>query len=251
MREQNKKVEITFFNNLARQQHYETTSKAFYNYLIAFLKKNRIRLQGLMLEAGCGSGVFAKRLMQESPNLKTIGVDIADQMVRRANDKTKNYRAIHGDLEVKSLFHPSMFDIVLCPYILHHFPRMDKVISNFNTWLRPGGVVIIFEPNGTEIINKLSRFVRWIVELVMGQNYIIKKSLATPNETISSLGEYKATFAKNGFRFVSFAGYHFNPIEKSQLVVGRIKDSLQHGLQRLFPGSRYFSSDLVVIFRKN
>jgi len=95
------------------------------------------------LDFGCGSGRstrFLRRL-----GFRTIGIDIAEEMVRRAReiDPEGDYRIIEeGDF---SQFTPSSFDLILSAFPFDNIPTMEKKVMNLRglgELLRVGGRLI-------------------------------------------------------------------------------------------------------------
>jgi len=250
IKQQNKQYEIEFFDTAAESGHYEISSDRLYTSLINLINENELKLSGKMLEAGCACGVFGKYFLKHYPKLSVIGVDISKKMVARANDKTKKYKAIVGDLEDKKIFKKHSFDVILCPFVLHHFPSLEKVFKNFTYWLKPKGIIIISEPNGQQIIGRISKFLRKIVEKTLGEEIIIKHRMATPNETNHTLGEYQRYLKMNDFDVIASQHGFFKPSNITRINIGIFKLFLAILLAKLMPNSLYSSAVITVIGQK-
>lgn len=154
--------------------------------------------KGRILEAGCGMGHFGKKLV--SKGYTCIGVDLSSQVVKRLTENTKNlngYTVLKGDLEDIGLFESGTFDLILAPTVLHHFPNLtsSKIISNFFYWLSDNGICVIYEPNGTNIINKISGFLGEVT------SKFYKYEAKTPNEKNHSFFDYSKVFSREGFLY--------------------------------------------------
>ena len=141
---QNKNYEIEFFSSIAKKSfEYDETTPEYQSYLKEVFTKVLPNATDLkVLEAGCGSGTFGKKILELYPTLQVTGVDITPEMVELANTRRnnlKNYNAIVGDLENKDLFDSEIFDFIICPFILHHFPTVNTVLGNLTNWLKPNG----------------------------------------------------------------------------------------------------------------
>ncbi len=217
---QDKQAEIEFFDVIAEKE-YDVVPEEIYSMILSRISLTTER--GYILDAGCGTGAFGKRLARLG--YQVIGVDISQNMVRQANTREKfdGFHAIAGDMENPGLFEKNTFDIILCGMVLHHFPNLDSsnLISNFRKWLRPQGTVVVFEPNGSNPLNKTSR--------LLGQIYLKfnpHSKHVSINESIHySHAQYKKHFDSQGFRLVSSSSLTFhaklsstNPIDVPHLI---------------------------------
>ncbi len=154
----------------------------------------------IILEAGCGPGDWGRLLALR--NARVIGVDLADEIItynKKLNADLPTYECLTGDLENTALFSENCFDAVTCFNVLHHFPDPEAVIRNLTVWLRDGGVLYAVEPNGGNIVNRMSKIIRKIIAPFMGK-FIQKKGLATVNEVKDhSMTDYRKLFGKHGF----------------------------------------------------
>ncbi len=247
MQHQNKDYEIEFFN-VVNKNSYELTDKKYYEYLYNFVSKNRVNLRGKMLEAGCGTGVFGKYLLNKFPELQVTGLEIAPNMVKLANDKTKNYHAISGDLDNKDQFNKEQFDFILCPFVLHHFPDLEKVTSNLDFWLKEKGTIIIMEPNGSNIINKFSQMNRKMLEKIVGNDFLIKRNLVTPNETSHEICDYKKVL--NSYNIISINSDFLPIVSKNKISSIYSLKNIVYKFQKRFSKSLSSGSFVVIIAQK-
>lgn len=248
---QKKRFEIELFDKVAKNWSKSGEDPTFY-YILNLLEKNGIQLQGRMLEAGCGKGVLGKQLLLKFPKLWIVGIDIAPKMVRLANDGTGRFRAIKGDLEDMNRFRKDEFDIIFCVFVLHHFPKLDMVMENFEKWLKPGGKIIILEPNGANIIESMSQRVRKFVELIMGEEFVVRRSYATPNETNHKFEYYARLLKQHRFKVDIVETTHIN-IKLSLrdlLTLGGAKMLLDDLINEFSPKSKYTDTLLGIVARK-
>ncbi len=251
MKSQLKEYEVKMFNKIAEEEeNYDTFTEGSYELIFNFLTSKNIKLNGKILEAGCGTGTFGKRFLSKFENINFVGVDISSIMVEKANDGTENYIALEGDLENKELFSNMEFDNIVCPFILHHFPDISIVVKNFAFWIRKNGFVIIIEPNGDNPIDKLGKLIRKIFEFFLGKQYIIKKGWATPNETDHTLGKYKKIFSTNDFEMVFKESLLLIPRNEPSLL-GKVKYFLCLILRKIFPKATFSGNAIIALFRKN
>jgi len=106
--------------------------------------------KGRVLDVGCGDGAIAEAL----DGGFVIGCDIS----RRCAQLTagKGIPALVCDALKTFPFRDGSFDTVYCVDVLHHLEqKWDDVISHLDRVLRPGGALIIVEPDAH------NPFVRW------------------------------------------------------------------------------------------
>lgn len=100
-----------------------------------------------LVELGCGPGwmtIFAAR-----HGVDAVGYDIAPEMIEIARRRTEEEKVDAqfevGDMEDLDLGH--RFDTCLLYDALHHTPRADLVLGAAQRALRPGGHLLLAEPN--------------------------------------------------------------------------------------------------------
>jgi 2-polyprenyl-3-methyl-5-hydroxy-6-metoxy-1,4-benzoquinol methylase len=189
---QNKEFEIDLFDSVVDGIDSECSEDLYdqvqhYLSMYGFCLKNK-----LVLEAGCGTGKFSNSLLKDSrfnsnANTRIIGIDISQGMVDAFNSNSNSRaRAYKGDLEDNLIFSKDTFDCVICPCVLHHFPDPSMAMINLCNMLKPSGMIIIIEPNGSNPVLRFSRLLRLLIP-----NWIIMKyKLASPNETEHSINKY-------------------------------------------------------------
>lgn len=216
-KKQDKQRELDMFD-VKRNDAFDLQPPAFHLLLKARLNQCLPHLfsgSHEVLEAGCGTGAFGRffiKALDGRAVWKIMGVDIAPAMIEwNKKHPLENYDSTAGDLEDATLFKPGTFDLVLCPMVLHHFPDAGQAIGNLAAWLKPGGYIYLIEPNGSSPVNRLSKFVRHIIERVKGLEYA--KRFATVNETDHTVRSYQKWLAQNQCEIVHEETY-LPPTEK-------------------------------------
>lgn len=90
-----------------------------------------------ILDAACGTGRYARILLQRGANV--IGVDFSDQMLAIAREKNPSIRFINADLQKPLDFESGVFDKILCAQALKHLPDLEPVFKEFARVLKTGG----------------------------------------------------------------------------------------------------------------
>lgn len=256
LRKQNKDYESGFFDEVAKSGHYESNSESLYSLLFQIIRKHSLSLNGRALECGCGTGAFGRRFLQQFGELEGItGVDISRKMVEVCQSQNiPRYQAVIGDLEDPSLFFANQFSMVICPFILHHFPTIDFVIQNISRWLNEGGLLVLVEPNGSSPVNRMSKTARWLVEKIMGPKWIMEKGLATPNETDHRVSAYKRHLHTNGFDILTLKTFTIAHRTEDRWTWAGMISSARQALtwlsDRIFAGTSCSGSTLIIIARK-
>jgi SAM-dependent methyltransferase len=91
-----------------------------------------------VLEAGCGEGELAARLVAE------LGVDLVaiDQSARMVDlARAKGIEAHVGDVQELE-FDDASFDVVVAAWVLFHVPALDLALGELARVLRPGGRLV-------------------------------------------------------------------------------------------------------------
>lgn len=185
MKTQVKEYEKAMFDELVRKGNF-TICQGQVDFILEGLVKSHTVLKGQMLDVGCGVTGFGFKLAETFKDLKVTGIDISLETVRQEQDRN----VLFADAEERNNFKQGTFDAVLSMCFLHHFPDITPVMQNIDYWLKPGGILIIMEPNARNLIKQASRICRKIFEFFGGTDYMLKQGMATPNETLHAIGEY-------------------------------------------------------------
>jgi len=201
MKKQDIKAEIAFFNKAVIQGRVETASNELYEQVFFRIKPY---LGDNIMEAGCGSGAFGQRIKREKPQASLIGVDLTPAMIDLAGKKKIYDSLFCKNIEDETVFVKEKFDTIVCPYLLHHLPSIQHVTNNFYKWLKPGGYLIIIDPNGSNLVLKFS----YILRLIIMKIFIIQNNFASVNEKNKSISEFM--FYLNNYKLKSVNTFFYN-----------------------------------------
>lgn len=127
----------------------------------------------LTLDVGCGMGGWSKILTKEGLNVTAI--DISSESIKIAKNQFKaeriNVPTIIGDMTMAP-FKSEVFNICFCVQILHHFPDLNFIIPDLSRILTDNGKIILIEPNGSNIIFKIIKFIKEIIP----KGWMVKKT---------------------------------------------------------------------------
>jgi len=108
---------------------------------------------GRVLEVGSGPGRLAVRIAQLDPDVRVAGVDLAPEMVERADALAARCgvadRVAFRVGDVASLpFAEASFDAAVSTFSLHHWDDRSRGLAEVHRVLRPGGVAVIYDLAG-------------------------------------------------------------------------------------------------------
>ncbi len=148
-----------------------------------------------VLDIGCGAGVPVSRAL--AAEFSVTGVDISEEMVRRARKSVPEANFIVGD--VMSLAFPEdHFSAVTAFYSIFHLPREEhpELFRRVNGWLKPGGLFL-----GTVSLSNEAPYTEddFFDVTMYWSNY--------------SLGEYEEMLSNRGFKILetTIIGHGYNP----------------------------------------
>lgn len=143
------------------QFHEESSKKYPEGEIVAVSSVGRLRLKRLLnyvndfskpgvllLDAGCSDGLLIfshyKKENRRVNGIRTVGVDIGSQHMKRAYKTAKNMKLdmktnfLMGDLENKP-FKNNSCDIIVCSEVIEHLLEPERAIIEFGRILKGGG----------------------------------------------------------------------------------------------------------------
>lgn len=145
----------------------------------------RYRPEGTLVDAGCGPGYLIILIARKFPNLKIVGMDIAQSMVNAASHNMAAVglaeRVVCRQGDIHNLpFKDSTIDFVVSTLALHHWENPSQAFREIHRVLKPGGQFLVFDFR-RDAIGLVMWFLRFIT------NRIAPKPLRLVNEPFSSL----------------------------------------------------------------
>jgi ubiquinone/menaquinone biosynthesis C-methylase UbiE len=107
-----------------------------------------------ILEVGCGTGLYARRLLKKGA--KVYGIDISEAMLEIARKEVKKAEFKLASVE-KIPYKSGSFDIVLAPLMLGYLPKWGKAFKEISRVLKPKGVFIFSVDNPIFSVRKKIR----------------------------------------------------------------------------------------------
>ena len=100
-----------------------------------------------VLDLACGTGEFERLVLNATPNVQIVGIDLAPAMVERARAKLGAHSEAHIELaDAHQLpFADASFDAVVCANTFHYFTHPPTVLREAQRVLRPGGRLVLLD----------------------------------------------------------------------------------------------------------
>ena len=103
------------------------------------------RVGGRVLEVGVGTGIS---LPQYSRDMRLVGVDIAEAMLRKACERVRRLGLDNVEkiavMDAEALDLPdNSFDVVVAQYVVTAVPDPEAALDEFARVVRPGGEIVI------------------------------------------------------------------------------------------------------------
>ena len=174
-----------FYNKQTQDEHH---LKKIFDFL-------QIKADMKILDLGTGSGYLSFPIAKKHSDISIIGLDIVEKAleVNRFKAKEENVRNIsfitYDGIDFP--FSDSEFDMVISRYALHHFPDIQKSISEVSRVTKQEGFLFISDP--TPNVNDTSRFVDGYMQLKKDGHI----KFYTKDEWIQICGKYGLQFKKS------------------------------------------------------
>ncbi len=101
-----------------------------------------------ILDVGCGTGLLAEALALLFPKADIVAIDVAEGMVRVAQQRLAGYSSIHvcqADA-MQSLTHLGKFDLVVSSFTLHWCGTPQRWLRRLSEVVVPGGGLLLAMP---------------------------------------------------------------------------------------------------------
>ena len=110
------------------------------------LEKAKLPMSGLMLDLGTGTGDVPLEALRAQTGLLSVGADFSDGMLRAGRVRTGGSRVLWLSADAAHLpFSRDTFDAVTSAFLVRNVVDLDRVFSEQQRVLRPGGNVVCLE----------------------------------------------------------------------------------------------------------
>ncbi len=158
-----------------------------------------------VLEIGLGQGAEAQKIIEMGAIYN--GIDLTEESVKRVKLRCEIFNLPYENIFVNNAeninFPNSVFDIVFSHGVIHHSPRIKKIIDEIYRVLKPGGmfVIMLYHRNSInyQISTKIIRRMGIFLLFVPGTSKIISK---LTNEPIERLLKHKNNLKIEGIGYL-------------------------------------------------
>jgi len=163
--------------------------------------------KGRILDAGCGNGNLAQRVLRgeaiEKDTIRFIGMDFSRNMLSRAVLRAKeDPKASFLQGSVTHLpFRDQSFDWVACSGVLTCLPTLrdaEDALGEFSRVLVPGGILVV------DFFNRISHY-------TLLRRYLFGETINPPEYVSPS--EFKKDLENAGFLVLEYRGFDFKPCQ--------------------------------------
>lgn len=131
----------------------------------------------LAVDLGCGPGLTTGLLHRVTGAARTVGLDRSGAFLDRAReDAPKEVSFQEHDVQVIP-FPTGLADVISCRLLLAHLPEPANVVARWTTQLRPGGSLLLDEPEVVEtdqpiFVNYLDQVARAVIAREGAELYV-------------------------------------------------------------------------------
>lgn len=199
----------SYFDSIAATRGINAASNADkYDVVRRLLKASDTHPK--LLECGGGGGFYTRRFLRDGYDVSCI--DLSDRALQENRRQAEQLGAsdrlitIVGDFATEALAYPRQYDQVVFIKVLHHFPSLEAIDYALAAGLaacKPGGRLVIFEPNGRNALWKF--FLSLAHDTSTGKSkwfYEQNLRLTTTANIEAILAKHGATRARAQYRYV-------------------------------------------------
>jgi malonyl-CoA O-methyltransferase len=160
---QKQQVAQSFSKAAARYDEFAATQREIGDRLFERLELMAIQPQQI-IDVGCGTGYYSRKLQQKYPAAQVIGIDIAPEMVKQARAKNhwltklglkQGCQYLCADMDQLPLSDNSV-DLIFSNLALQWSLNPATTFAEFSRVLKPGGL-LIFSTLGPDTLMELRR----------------------------------------------------------------------------------------------
>jgi len=136
---------IKTFNSWAKNNKDEGMEKNHtfsVNKMLELIPSNKLSSDFSFIDIGCGNGWVVQKMNSNMNCIKSVGIDGAENMIKKAIYKDPNSEYFQYDIEKMDYKHP--FDIVFSMEVFYYFKDPVKVLKYVHDHLlKPGGCIVM------------------------------------------------------------------------------------------------------------
>lgn len=134
--------------NSGRSKLYKVRYATVHKYVREFVKSN----DAIIVDAGCGDGVFVPEIIREYPQLVGLDLSIKSLLYIKEQKEIQHVPLIQGDSENLPFKSNELLSVV-CIETFEHLMNIEKGLQEIHRVLRPNGVLIATVPSMLNLRN--------------------------------------------------------------------------------------------------
>lgn len=151
----------------------------------------------VLVDLGCGHGIFLALAKHERPDLELVGIDLSESKIASARKAFEASGLKARELAVKDIadFEPGSADAITILDVLYLVPleHWDSIFEKCHAALKPGGVLLVKEMNREK---RFKFFVLWLEETLAVK---VLRITMGGEFTFPPPGEFRTRLEKAGF----------------------------------------------------
>lgn len=161
-----------------------TQNSHYHDFLLRHVPSNC----GKVLEIGCGTGAFSRRLAERSEQV--LALDLSPEMIRLARERSRKFANIDFQVDdaVARDFPDEEFDCIATIATMHHLP-FPLMLSKMKRALKPDGVILILDLDEPEGIYGTLSYVM-AMPVSVGLRLLKRRQLRPPAEVRRAWAEH-------------------------------------------------------------
>ena len=135
-------MNISEYKNIYDNESTHFYYVGYHEILLDLISKITVKKKINILDAGCGTGLFTKKLGKYG---RVIGIDMSDEAIKFAKSRKLNVKKASV---TKLPFKVNTFDLIVCNDVLCHksIPKEETALKEFYRVLSQDGLVLIKLP---------------------------------------------------------------------------------------------------------
>ena len=161
-------------------------------------------------EMGYGEGITAAQLSDYFSSYDII--EGASSLCQKAECELENAKVLHCLFEDYSP--AKKYDLVLALHVLEHVDKPQEILKVIESWLNPGGVVVILVPNK----NSLHRVFARGMNLISSLDELSERDIQVGHQRVYGLDELHAEVIEAGFEVTEERGFFLKSLPNSMMI---------------------------------
>ena len=183
------------------------------------------RINGPIIELGCGNGTWTSLLIQRFGNITVVDAssELLTNIKNKYGDKANCEEALFEHYYPKSHDYSS----VLLIGALHHSHNPRLILQNIAKWIHPKAKLILSVPNA----NSVHRCLGQKMGIINSNDELSKLGVIQGHQRTYTMTFFKELLTETGFSIDFFKGLFFKPLANSQM--DSFDDEIFSGLFKL------------------